>query len=335
MKKVISFLIAMILLILPLNIAEAKTPKPYSKGEKGIVCLTFDDGYGRNNITKILDVLREKDVKCTFFVIGSQLRNLADLWRQAIRDGHEICYHSMNHSYMSKKSNAFIKKDIERWYNTAREVLGDSYQLLNIVRLPGGSGHRSGRVMGLYTGAGYKVVGWTTDTMGGVTAKSKRNTNTRIKNYILRTTHENTIILTHFDKYNANALPYYIDELKARFKLGKVSEAIAAAGPAPGYEPTVIETPSPTPSLEPVLPPDQSGPPETSQTPEATPSAEPSITPEPSMEPTPSLEPTPAPTPDPSTAPSPPPTGTPEEPVPSGSTPSALLQTFMIWFGVA
>ncbi len=290
MKKALSFLIAVILLILPLSTAEAKTPRPYTRGQKGIVCLTFDDGYGKKSITKILNVLREKDVKCTFFVIGSQLRNLASLWRKAVKDGHEICYHSMNHSYMSKKSNAFIRRDIERWYRTARQVLGKDHPLLNLVRLPGGSGHRSARVMNLYTKAGYKVVGWSSDTMSGVTAKSKRDTNTRIKNYILRTTKANTIILAHFDRYNANALPYYIDKLKARFKLGKVSDAISAAGPAPGYVPRPTPTPIPSPKPTPTPAPTPVSP-----LPSPVPAPAPGMTPAPGATLTPGIAPTPAP----------------------------------------
>lgn len=229
MKKALSALAALLVLTSFLCTAQAAKKRSYPypmRRTPGIVCLTFDDGYGKKSITKIINTLHEKGVKCTFFVIGTQLKAYPDLWRKAVAWGNEIAYHSMRHAHMARKTSSYLLKDIAKWNKTAKQVLGDDYQIPMILRLPGGSGHNSKRVMKLCAKAGYKVIGWNVDTMTGVTAKSKRNTNKRIRKYVLKTTRKNSIVLIHFDKYNANALPYYIDELKAKFTLGTVSQAL-------------------------------------------------------------------------------------------------------------
>ena len=58
-------------------------------------------------------------------MIGSQLRAYPDLWRQAIEDGHQICNHTYSHRWLSALSSEEIKREIFRWEEVAREVLGE------------------------------------------------------------------------------------------------------------------------------------------------------------------------------------------------------------------
>ncbi|MDP2891886.1 MAG: polysaccharide deacetylase family protein [Bacillota bacterium] len=209
-----------------------------------MVCLTFDDGCGRKNVERILKVLRENEVHCSFFVMGKQLKAYPDLWRQAIQDGHEICYHSMRHSHMTKHSDEFLKRDIEQWFQTAKEVLGEDYNIPNIIRLPGGDGYKSKRVMKVITELNLRAVGWSQDT------SSKGKSIAKIIRYMFRTPKPNSIVLIHFDPQNARALPLYIKVLKSRFTLGKVTEALAPL-PTPTPTPEPTPTPAPTPDYSP------------------------------------------------------------------------------------
>ncbi len=284
MRKLLSLLVALAVLAMPFTMAEAgsKTPYPaaYRTTSKPTVCLTFDDGNPRASVETIINILHAKGVKCTFFVIGSQLIRHADLWRKAVEYGNEIAYHSMKHTYMTRKNNAFLQNDINQWNATAKAVLGAGYKIPGVLRLPGGSGYKTARIMNLIGSLGYKAISWNLDTMSGVTAKSKRNTNARIKNYILKHTKAGSIVLMHFDKYNAKALPYYIDALKAKYTLGTVSDALGLTPPPPPPPtptPVPTPTPSPTPTPTPLVP---------------TPTPSPAPTPTP---PVPTMEPTPAP----------------------------------------
>lgn len=196
--------------------------------DSGMVCLTFDDGYGEASIITILDCLRENDVHCTFFVIGVCLKRYPDLWRQAVADGHEIAYHTMTHYSLNKKSNAKIVKDINLWSETARDILGADYEIPKIARAPGGSANA--RVRRLFYRLGYKLIYWSSDTLTGVYRHSRRSCGKRIAAYIIKKTAVGSISLQHFNKYDASSVSLYIAELKEKFTLGTVSEALAASG---------------------------------------------------------------------------------------------------------
>jgi peptidoglycan-N-acetylmuramic acid deacetylase len=195
--------------------------------ESGIVCLTFDDGYSEAAIFTILDCLRENGVRCTFFVIGACLKLYGGLWRQAVEDGHEIAYHTMRHRNLNRCSNAQIVRDINQWNETARSVLGTGYRIPKIARAPGGSANA--RVRRLFNCLKYTLIYWSSDTFTGVYRRSKSGAGTRTASYILRHTQAGSISLQHFNRYDAASVSRYIGELKARFRLGTVSEALAIA----------------------------------------------------------------------------------------------------------
>jgi peptidoglycan-N-acetylmuramic acid deacetylase len=247
-KVLCVLLLAMFLAANPAGKADAATPVLYRTSPQKIVCLTIDDGYGRQNVKKALDILRAKNVKCTLFVIGSRLTAMPDLWRQAVQDGHEICYHSMAHKNMSSWKKAAILADVARWNQTAQKVLGPGYVIPKFARLPGGSGHKSQRIQGIFASLGYKLIGWSMDTYTGVARISTANLKVRITRYIKTKTKANSIILTHFNGYDVPAFSAYVGWLKGRCRLGTVSEAFAPpeATPIPTTEPTPAATPPET-----------------------------------------------------------------------------------------
>ncbi len=195
--------------------------------DSGRVCLTFDDGYGEAAIHTILDCLQENNVHCTFFIIGSCLKLYPKLWQRAVAEGHEIAYHTMRHHSLNGMSNEQIVADINRWNETAREVLGADYAIPRIARAPGGSANA--RVRRLFGCLGYHLIYWSSDTFTGVYRRSKSNVAARIASYILRGTNTGTIVLQHFNRYDASSVSRYVAELKQRFTLGTVSEALTAS----------------------------------------------------------------------------------------------------------
>ncbi len=79
-----------------------------------VVALTFDDGPTSQGLQKLLPILRERGVKATFFVIGSELAKAPELGRRIVEEGHELGNHSYTHQRMIFRSRSFIEQEIER-----------------------------------------------------------------------------------------------------------------------------------------------------------------------------------------------------------------------------
>lgn len=196
--------------------------------DSNMACLTFDDGYSKTSIIKILDCLKENNVRCTFFVIGTCLKRYPALWRRAVTEGHEIAYHTMKHKSLNRRTNKQIVKDINQWNKAARSVLGANYVIPKIARAPGGSANK--RVRRLFHALGYKIIYWSSDTYTGVYRRNHNNAGANIAKYIIRKTKAGSISLQHFNKYDAASVSRYIAALKQKFTLGTVSQALAAGG---------------------------------------------------------------------------------------------------------
>lgn len=77
--------------------------------------LTFDDGPSKN-YPRLLEILKQNNVKATFFIVGSNLNNQeAVTWlRQAYQNGHFMANHTFNHDDLTRLNEAGIKETIEK-----------------------------------------------------------------------------------------------------------------------------------------------------------------------------------------------------------------------------
>jgi peptidoglycan-N-acetylglucosamine deacetylase len=89
--------------------------------EDKVVALTFDDGPGVNT-DEILTILREEDVKATFYLTGKEIEQHMDDAKKIAGEGHEIGNHSYSHSRMVLKSPTFIKEEIEKTDDLIRQT---------------------------------------------------------------------------------------------------------------------------------------------------------------------------------------------------------------------
>jgi peptidoglycan-N-acetylglucosamine deacetylase len=69
---------------------------PVEKGEK-ILYLTFDDGPHPIATTFVLDQLKQFDAKATFFCIGRNVVDHAEVYKKIIDEGHVVGNHTFNH----------------------------------------------------------------------------------------------------------------------------------------------------------------------------------------------------------------------------------------------
>ena len=72
-----------------------------------LIALTFDDGPG-DPTARLLDGLKERGVKVTFFMLGSCAENYPDIVSRAYREGHQIASHSYSHAKMENLTDAQI-----------------------------------------------------------------------------------------------------------------------------------------------------------------------------------------------------------------------------------
>lgn len=98
------------------------------------VALTFDDGPSAKT-AKLLDYLREKDVKVTFFLVGNRINEFKNTVQQEVKDGHEIGYHSYSHKMQPQLSNAQIISDFEKSNKLLKDLTGAEF---TVWRTPGG-----------------------------------------------------------------------------------------------------------------------------------------------------------------------------------------------------
>jgi len=86
---------------------------PRVKTTEKVVALTFDDGPTAKT-PEILAILREIDVKATFFVTGKELEKNMQEGQLIAAAGHEIGNHTYSHSRMVLKFPSYVKKELEK-----------------------------------------------------------------------------------------------------------------------------------------------------------------------------------------------------------------------------
>ena len=100
--------------------------------QKPMIALTFDDGPKAGVTDWLLDELEKRNVKVTFFLIGSQadLPENREIIRRMAEDGHQIGCHTYHHVQMTTLSENQQKQEILQWYQVVSGIIGDfSYAL--------------------------------------------------------------------------------------------------------------------------------------------------------------------------------------------------------------
>nr|MBQ8252801.1 polysaccharide deacetylase family protein [Lachnospiraceae bacterium] len=119
-----------------LNRKEISQNSVEAEGKK--IALTFDDGPNDLYTEPLLDGLKERNVKATFFLIGNEVLEKPEITRRIAEEGHMIGNHSFYHVDLSKLSEEEARMQIERTNEVIYEVTGQYPQL---IRPPFGKLH--------------------------------------------------------------------------------------------------------------------------------------------------------------------------------------------------
>jgi peptidoglycan/xylan/chitin deacetylase (PgdA/CDA1 family) len=98
--------------------------------DKPLIGLTFDDGPSPQRTAFVLDVLKEKGVKATFFLQGSNAQQYPDLVRRIKAEGHVIGNHSWDHANFPEISQSVQKQQIDRTNDAIRAATGEAPTLM-------------------------------------------------------------------------------------------------------------------------------------------------------------------------------------------------------------
>lgn len=182
-----------------------------SRGSRRIA-LTFDDVPDPRFTPQVLDALRRKNVKATFFVVGTRAKKHPDLVRRIHKEGHDIGNHSYNHPDFSKLSLYRVREQIGRAEKIIANIVGFRPKL---IRPPYGEIMPS--QLEWAKKMGYTVVNWDVDSSDWRQLRSE----TIFRN-VIRSVRPGSIVLMHAgggEGQNLNgtvqAIPKLIDWLRA------------------------------------------------------------------------------------------------------------------------
>lgn len=153
-----------------LTINELDSNEKNNNCSEKVVYLTFDDGPSCKITDKVLDILKENEVKATFFLIGSQIEGNEDVVKRIYNEGHSIGLHTYTHKFKKVYSSEdrFIK-EMDDCRNEISKVIGISP---NIIRFPGGSyKHLNENFLEKLHDNNFKVYDWNVDNTDGLNPK--------------------------------------------------------------------------------------------------------------------------------------------------------------------
>lgn len=133
------------------------------------IALTFDDGPSKQNTDQILSILKEYNIRATFFVIGENAEKDPDRIRSIFDAGHEIGNHTYSHAYISKISQEELKKELTRTDDILKSITGSRP---TVFRPPGG--YYDDASLAVVDSMGYRVVLWSVDTRDWSIPKSEK-----------------------------------------------------------------------------------------------------------------------------------------------------------------
>ena len=195
--------------VAPASVAAASRKLPiYSVDSKEkVVALSFDAAWGNEDTMRILDILKENDVKVTFFMTGEWVEKFPDDVKKISEAGHVLGNHSENHKKMSELSKEECKEEIMLVHNRVKELTGVN---MEVFRPP--YGDYDDKLVDVCYEVGYFPIQWSVDSLDWKNYGVNSIVNTVVNHKALE---NGAIILMHNgSKYTADALQGVIDGLK-------------------------------------------------------------------------------------------------------------------------
>ena len=172
-----------------------------------VLAMTFDDGPHPTLTPKLLDILKARNIKATFFVIGKNARTYPHIIRRILEEGHEIGNHTYTHCSLTSRSDDQIRREIQQ----SEDALALAGCRPHFIRPPYGA--VNSRIKNLmFSDFGYSTIMWSVDPQDwrrpGVSVVTSR---------LVNGAHKGAILLAHdIHPPTIQAMPATFDQLLAK-----------------------------------------------------------------------------------------------------------------------
>ncbi|MGE5328332.1 MAG: delta-lactam-biosynthetic de-N-acetylase [Deltaproteobacteria bacterium] len=177
---------------------------------KKTIYLTFDEGYENGYTPKILDALKDNNIKAAFFITMPFLKNNSDLVERMLNEGHIVGNHTVHHPSLPEVSDQKVESELVDLDLYFKEKTGIS---MKYMRAP--KGEFSERTLKISKDLGYTNVFWSFAYADWDIKKQKGADNAY--NMVMNNIHNGAVLLLHaVSSDNAEAMDRIIKELKAQ-----------------------------------------------------------------------------------------------------------------------
>lgn len=194
--------------------------------EAKCTALTFDAGPSENS-ARLLDILKEKHVPATFFLLGRRhIEKYPELVERMAAEGHEVAGHTWDHKILTRIGPEQIREELERPNEAIERLIGHRPTLM---RPP--QGRTDATVQKICQELGMSEVLWS------VTAKDCTTTDSDLitRRVLAQASRDGIILLHDIYKGTVPAVPGIIDALKERgYVFVTVPQLLAPGKPEPG-----------------------------------------------------------------------------------------------------
>ncbi len=207
--------------------APASTKLSYSSCnvEGQFVAMTFDDGPHAQHTPRLLDILKQRGIKATFFVVGQNAADNPEILKRIVAEGHELANHSYTHPLLASMGESALREQLDKTHQVVLNATGVS---MKVMRPPYGALSEPQRRW-THANFGYRIILWDVDPLDW-----KFRDAGKVETAILGHAKAGSIILAHdIHKSTVDAMPSTLDALVAKgFKFATVSELLAMDRPA-------------------------------------------------------------------------------------------------------
>ena len=183
------------------------------------IAISFDAAWGAEYTDEILDILKKRNIKTTFFLVGFWVDKYPEQVKRIASEGHEIGNHSTTHPHMSQLSSEQIRMEIETTQKKIEELAGD--RAVKLFRPP--FGDYNDRLILTCREMGFYPIQWDVDSLDW-----KEYGVDHMFNQVIKKVRSGSIVLFHNNaKYIVQALPLILDHiLEEGYSIVPISELI-------------------------------------------------------------------------------------------------------------
>lgn len=184
------------------------------------VAMTFDDGPHPRNTPRLLDILRARNIKATFYVIGQNVDRYPGIVRRIVAEGHEIGNHTYTHRKLTALGDSAVRTEMQRTEDAIVRAAGVKPRTM---RPPYGALAQRQREL-IFSDFNYPTILWSIDPRDW-----QRPGPSVVTSRIVGKVHNGAIILAHdLHAPTVDAMPRTFDGLLSKgYQFVTVSQLLA------------------------------------------------------------------------------------------------------------